>query len=158
MSTPLEKALAHLDALKAEREAALALSELKAEEAKLIKARLEGFKTAIEMLGGKVPAENAEASEPKEPGRRRSRRRIRELISRELSFSGQAMTARQIAKAIDYNLERTETALQRMEEARQVCRNGTGRWAIGITTMAQLDERPTDAGNGRSPRHPAPDA
>ena len=158
MSTPLEKALAHLDALRADRQTALALSEQKAEEAKLIKAKLEGFKTAIEMLGGKVPADNAEAPEPKDRGRRRSRRRIPELILRELSFSGQAMTARQIAKAIDYNLERTETALQRMGEARQVLRNGTGRWAIGITTMAQLHERPADAGNGKSPRHPAPDA
>jgi len=38
MSTQLEKALAYLDALEADRQAALALSEQKAEEARLIKA------------------------------------------------------------------------------------------------------------------------
>jgi len=30
------------------------------------------------------------------------------MITRELSFSGEAMTARQIARAINYTLERTE--------------------------------------------------
>ena len=109
MSTPIEKALAYLDTLEADRRMALALSEQKAEEARLIKARQEGFQAAMEMLGftispGDAPSDPAPgpSSRPKEPGRRRVRRHIRELILRELSFSGQAMTATQIAKAIDY--------------------------------------------------------
>jgi hypothetical protein len=55
-------------------------------------------------------------SEPQETRQRRGRRPIRELILRELSFSGQAMAAAQIAKAINYIPERTETALGRMEK------------------------------------------
>src|ERR1700731_4845232 len=86
---PIEKALAYLDALEADRRAALALSEQKAEEASLIKARQEGFKAAMEMLGtaisagaisaGAISAGDA-ASDPKEPRRRRVRRDIRQLI------------------------------------------------------------------------------
>ena len=149
MATQLEKALAYLDSLEAERQAALAVSEQKAEEAKLIKARKEGFQAALEMLGQEISADDA-GSNPKEPRRRRGRRQIAELILRELSFSGQAMTASQIAKAIDYNRERTETALKRMEEAGQVLQNGGGRWAIGITAMTQLDKHAVTAGNGKS--------
>jgi hypothetical protein len=48
------------------------------------------------------------------------RRPIRELILRELSFSGQAMTAAQIAKAINYIPERTETALERISATARV--------------------------------------
>ena len=54
MPTQLEKAREYLDVLEAERLAALALSEQKAEEAKLIKARLEGFQAAMEMLGARA--------------------------------------------------------------------------------------------------------
>jgi DNA-binding IclR family transcriptional regulator len=72
------------------------------------------------------------------------------LILRELSFSGQAMTAAQIAKAIDYLPERTEMALQRMEESGQVLRNAGGRWAIGNTAMAQLNGHSAAGGNGKS--------
>jgi hypothetical protein len=39
MSTPAEKAAAYLSRLEADRRAAIAVSEAKAEEAKLIKAR-----------------------------------------------------------------------------------------------------------------------
>jgi DNA-binding IclR family transcriptional regulator len=56
-----------------------------------------------------------------------------------LSFSGQAMTATQIAKAIDYHPEQTETALRRMEETGQVLRNAGDRWTIGTTAMSQLN-------------------
>jgi predicted Rossmann fold nucleotide-binding protein DprA/Smf involved in DNA uptake len=145
MLIPLEKATAYLDRLEADRQAAIALSEQKAEEAKLIKARQEGFQAALEMLEKEIFDDNAR-SDSNEPGQRRSRRHIPHLIMRELSFSGQAMTARQIAKAIDYNLERTQTALTRMEEAGQVLRNGEGRWVIGITAGARPDEHA--AGNG----------
>jgi hypothetical protein len=150
MSTQLEKALAYLDALEADRQAALALSEQKAEDARLIKARQEGFRAAMDMLGGEIPIGNAEADHSEEPGRRRARRRIPQLILRELAFSGLPMTANQIAKAIHYNPALTETALQRMEEAGQVLRHGKDRWAIGITATGQLHEHAA-AGNGKSP-------
>jgi hypothetical protein len=140
--------------LEADRRSALALSEQKAEEARLIKARQEGFRAAMEILGtaisagdaasdtaaSDVAASGAAASDPNEPGRRRVRRQIRELILRELSFSGQAMTA----------AERTEMALQRMEESGQVLRNAGGRWAIGNTAMAQLNGHSAAGGNGKS--------
>ena len=169
MSTSIERVRAYLDTLEADRRTALALSEQKAEEARLIKARQEGFRAAMEMLGtaisagdaasdtagsgdaaSDVAASGAAASDPNEPGRRRVRRQIRELILRELSFSGQAMTAAQIAKAIDYLPERTEMALQRMEESGQVLRNAGGRWAIGNTAMAQLNGHSAAGGNGKS--------
>ena len=164
MSTSIERVRAYLDTLEADRRSALALSEQKAEEARLIKARQEGFRAAMEILGtaisagdaasdvaaSDVAASGAAASDPNEPGRRRVRRQIRELILRELSFSGQAMTAAQIAKAIDYLPERTEMALQRMEESGQVLRNAGGRWAIGNTAMAQLNGHSAAGGNAKS--------
>lgn len=157
MSTPIQKALAYLDTLEADRRMALTLSEQKAEEAKLIKARQEGFQAAMEMLGLAIPAGNAASdplpsppARPKEPRRRRVRRHIRELILRELSFSGQMMTATQIAKAIDYQTERTEIALQRMEETGQVLRNAEGRWAIGNAAVPQLNGHAATGGNGKS--------
>jgi hypothetical protein len=149
----MDKALAYLDTLEADRRTALALSEQKAEEARLIKARQEGFKAAIEMLGSAISAGDAApdpTSHPREPGRRRIRRDIRQLILRELSFSGEAMTATQIAKAIDYQFERTEIALQRMEETGQVLRNEAGRWAIGNTALTQFNGHAATGTNGRS--------
>ena len=147
MPTLLEKALAYLDALEVDRQAALALSEKKAEEAKLIQARQEGFGAAMKMLSEDIPYATA-AHDPNEPARRRARRRIPELIARELSFSGQAMTARQIAKAIDYNLEGTETALRRMEEAGQLHQSESHRWTIASATAAQLTVNAA-SGNGK---------
>jgi hypothetical protein len=94
------------------------------------------------------------ASHPEEPGQRRVRRHIRELILRELSFSGQAMAATQIAKAIDYIPERTEMALERMEKDGQVVRNEGGRWAIGTTATAQLNGHAATGGNGKFPSIP----
>ena len=148
----IEQALAYLDALEADRMAALALSEQKAEEAKLIKARQEGFRAALDILRGETSARDAvsekdrepsadrrgdgeRASGPQEPRRRRGRRSIPQLILRELSFSGQAMTTAQIARAIEYLPDRTETALERMESAGRVLRNKEGRWAIVLTKL-----------------------
>jgi len=127
-----EKARAYLDCLEADRQAALTVSEQKALEAKLIEARQEGFRAAMQMLDGQIPTDAIVSSDhPKEPFRkRRTRRHIPKLIIRELSFSGQTMTASQIAKAIDYNLNRTNAALQRLEETRQVFRNGKDRWEV----------------------------
>src|SRR5712671_4589824 len=155
MSTPTQKALAYLDTLEADRRTALALSEQKAEEARLIQARQEGFRAAMELLGSAISAGDAAPdadadADAEERGRRRVRRPIRELILRELSFSGQAMTATQIAKAIDYHPERTETALQRLEETGQVLRNAGGRWAIGNTTVVQLNGHAPTGDNGKS--------
>lgn len=143
----LERARAHLDALEADRRRALALSEQKAEEAKLIKARQEGFQMAIEMLVSEIAAGNA-GTDPqcKEPARRRARRPIREMILRELSFSGQTMTTAQIAKAINYVAERTQTALERMEEDGQVLRNDN-QWAIRTTSLTHMNA--VSAGNSK---------
>ena len=82
MGDPFERARAYLAGLEADRQAALTLSEQKAEEAKLIKARQEGFQAAMAMLGGEISVADGGAL-PKEPGRRRGRRPIRQLISRE---------------------------------------------------------------------------
>ena len=137
MEQLLERARAYLDTLEADRQAALTLSEQKAEEAKLIKARQEGFRAAIEMLGGEIATGDV-GIDPyrEEPVRLRVRRPIREMILRELSFCGHEMTTAQIAKAIDYMPERTETALERLERDGQVLRN-KGRWTIGTAPLAQ---------------------
>ena len=136
MEQLLERARAYLDTLEADRQAALTLSEQKAEEAKLIKARQEGFRAAIEMLGGEIATGDVGTDPREEPVRRRVRRPIREMILRELSFCGHEMTTAQIARAIDYMPERTETALERLERDGQVLRN-KGRWTIGTAPLAQ---------------------
>src|SRR6266850_8129294 len=112
--TPIEKATAYIDKLEADRRAAIAISEQKADEAKLIRARLEGFQAAMEILADATSVSSRELQSDKS-GHRRSRRDISQLILRELSFSGRAMTTTQIAGAVDYIPERTETALKRLE-------------------------------------------
>src|SRR5207248_10653207 len=77
----------------------------------------------------------------------RGSRPIPQLIFRELSFSGQAMTTAQIAKAIEYLPDRTETALERMQSAGRVLRNEEGRWAIVLT---KSKEHAATAVNGTS--------
>ena len=165
MSTPNEKALAYLDTLEAHRRMAIEISEQKAEEAKLIKARQEGFQAALELLGDRTFAGTTASAKPREPSadprgpnepsdqvteprQRRNRRPIRELILRELSFSGQPMSATQIAKAIEYLPDRTQAALERMEHAGQVVRNEGGRWAIGLSAAPQTNGHATGASNG----------
>jgi hypothetical protein len=142
MEQLLERARAYLDTLEADRQAALTLSEQKAEEAKLLKARQEGFRVAIEMLGGEIATGDV-GTDPhcEEPVRRQVRRPIRAMILRELSFCGHEMTTAQIAKAIDYIPERTETALERLERDGQVLRN-EGRWTIGTTPLTQPQMAP----------------
>ena len=150
MPTPHEKALAYLDALEADRETALALSEQKAAEAKLIEARQEGFRAAMKMLGEDIYVATPEHNS-KEPAQRRARRPIPELIVRELSFSGKPMTARQVATAVDYNLERTEAALRSLGEAGQVERTENDRWELASTTTAQLAVHAVTSANGITP-------
>ena len=157
METLLEKARAYLESLEAERQAALALSEQKAEEAKLIKARQEGFQAAMELVGRGIsvgdirpdPVSNTQVEiEHQKSAQRRRRRPIRELILRELSFTGQPMTAAQIAKAIDYIPDRTGTALERMEKDGQVVSSEEGRWAICEPSFTQTQAH-EGRGNGK---------
>jgi len=61
------------------------------------------------------------------------------------------MTAAQIAKAINYIPERTETALERMEKDGQVIRHEAGRWAIGLTGTPQFNGHAPGASNGEVP-------
>jgi hypothetical protein len=148
-----ERARAYLEALEADRLAALAVSEQKAEEAKLIKARQEGFRQALEIIGEHLPITNIESPDHSNDlgqprANRRTRRDIAELITRELSFSVQPMTARQIAKAIEYNLEGTEKTLSRMEGDGQVHREGGDSWVIGMTAPIDRNGHASKAGNG----------
>src|ERR1700730_14887233 len=135
MRAPVEKAAAYLQKLDADRLAARAVSEEKAEEAKLIKARQEGFRQALEMLGVE-PSPGVTEPKHSRPGRRK-RRNIPGLILTELSFSGNAMTTNQIAATIDYLPERTEKALKSMESSGQIVRDRSGRWVSVIATAAQ---------------------
>jgi hypothetical protein len=161
MKTSLEKARAFVEGLEAERQAALALSEQKAEEAKLIQARQEGFRAAMEIFGPATsvehitpdPASNSTKVASQEPAKRRGRRPIRELILRELSFTGEGMTAAQIARAIDYIPDRTEIGLERMEKNGQVVRSEEGRWAIRDPSSAHTQAQVAGA-NGKFPPEP----
>ena len=135
MPTPISDATAYLEKLEADRRAAISMSEQKAEEAKLIAARQEGFRAAMELLAGAISVDSREL-QPVKSGGRKARRDISQLILRELSFAGQAMTTTQIAKAIEYIPERTETALRRLELGGKLIRNENGRWAVGITAIA----------------------
>ena len=150
MPTPVDQAREYLEKLEADRRNALQVSEQKAEEAKLIKARQEGFRAAMEIIGIVTSVGDAESCNAKAPAAQRIRRPIRQIILRELSFSGRAMTATQIAKAIDYNPNRSTTALSRLEATGQVIRHGADRWTIAIGAMAQLNEHAITSGNGKS--------
>jgi hypothetical protein len=135
MPTPIEKAVAHLNKLEDERRAAIALSKEKAQEAKLIRARQEGFQEALAILNIDISLKDEEASTSTTTttqSNKRTRRNIPQFISNELSFSGKAMTTNQIAKAIDYLPERTEKALERMESSGEIIRTGDGRWTVHI--------------------------
>jgi hypothetical protein len=144
MSTPAEEAAAYLTRLEADRKAAIALSEAKAEEAKLIKARQEGFEEALEILGLQISAEDIEVEHVKSLTRRR--RNIRQLIIRELTFSGKAMTKEHIAKSIEYLPPQTERALKRLENSGKV-QNTDGRWEVVTSTVVQTNGHVITAAN-----------
>ena len=143
MVDPIEKASAYLDTLEADRQAAIAISEQKAEEAKLIRARQEGFRAAMEILSSTTTSISSCELQSAKPGRRRPRRDIMQLILRELSFSGEELTTAHIAKAINYIPERTETVLKRLENGGRVRRNERGRWVTAIP--AASDKRTPSA-------------
>ena len=84
-----QKVRAYLEKLEAERTTVLAISKEKAEEAKLIKARQEGFQEALELIG--VQTTDTECKLQSSEAPRRARRNIPDLILRELSFSGTSM-------------------------------------------------------------------
>src|SRR5271169_6850841 len=144
MSTPAEKAAAYRTRLEADRRAALAVSEAKAEEAKLIKARLEGFEDALEILGVQTSPGMIEVEPNKAPPRRRN---IPQLILRELSFSGKAMAKEQISKAIDYLPFHTERALNRLGSSGKIVQNSDGRWEVVTPTLAQPNGHAVTAAN-----------
>ena len=145
MSTPAEKAAAYLTRLEADRRAALAVSEAKAEEAKLIKARQEGFREALEILELQISTDNTEEGPIKSLSRRR--RNIPQLIIQELSFSGKAMTKEQISKAIDYLSWQTERALRRLGSSGKIVQNKDGRWEVITSTMVQTNGHAVTAAN-----------
>jgi predicted transcriptional regulator len=134
MSTATEKATAYLLKLQADRAAALAASEEKLREAMLIKAREDGFRDAMEIFNLTITSNDIE-SEPVKT-RRGRRRDIRQLIIKELSFSGKSMTQRQIAKAINYIPEGTEAALKRLETA-GIVQNRDGYWEAVVTPAVE---------------------
>ena len=134
MSTATEKATAYLLKLEADRVAALAASEEKLREATVIKAREDGFREAMEIFGLTITPNDAEGEPVKtHQGRRRD---IRQLIIKELSYSGKSMTKHQIAKAINYIPEGTEAALKRLETAGKV-QNRAGYWEVVIIPAVQ---------------------
>jgi len=159
MSTPAEKAAAYLSRLEADRRAAIAVSEAKAEEAKLIKAQQKGFEEALELLGLQMSPDNTEAepdnteAEPDniesktEKSSVRRRRNIPQLIIRELSFSGTAMAKEQIARSIDYLPWQTERALRRLESSGKIVRNTDGRWEVVTSTVTQTNGHAIAAAN-----------
>src|ERR1700730_10643816 len=145
MSTPAEKAAAYLTRLEADRRTELAVSEAKAEEAKLIQARQEGFREALEVLELQVSTNNTEVEPIKSRARRR--RNIPQLIIRELPFSGKAMAKEQIAKAIDYLPWQTERALKRLASSGKIVQNSDGRWEVVTPTPAQSNGHAVTASN-----------
>jgi hypothetical protein len=62
---------------------------------------------------------------------------IRQIIIKELSFSGKAMSREQIAKTIDYFPEGTAAALRRLEGAGKIVQNRDGHWETVAITVAQ---------------------
>jgi hypothetical protein len=143
MLTPREKATAYLEELEATRLAAIAASEEKAEEAKLIKARQEGFRRAMEILET-TPYPILTEPEPEKP-QRIKRRNISELILNELLFSGEPMTTR--ARAINCRRAFTEKALNRVESSGKIMREEDGRWII-LSTGVRIANGKTAIRNG----------
>jgi hypothetical protein len=131
----MEKATAYLSKLEDDRAAALAASKEKALEAMLIKAREQGFREAMEIFGMNVASSVTSNDIERETDQRhkRKRRDIRQMIIKELSYSGREMTTQQIAKAIDYIPERTEAVLKRLENAGKIIQNRDGLWDVVVT-------------------------
>ena len=134
--------------LEQDRLAAIAASEEKAQEAKLIQARQEGFQEAMKLLGVEPSLVSAERKQHER--HRAKRRNIAQLVLTELSFSGNAMTTDQIAKVIEYFPDRTESALRKLENSGRVVHDEDGRWAIPVTTASQAKNGRVGTANGKS--------
>jgi hypothetical protein len=146
MTTPAEKAAAYLNKLEVDRRAAIAVSEEKAEEAKIIEARQQGFREAMEILVLQPPPSDTDV-EPNNPPVRRQRRNIPQLILNELSFSGKAMTKEQIARAVDYTPAQAEKVLERMEGSAKVVRRRDDRWEAVTPAVPQSNGHGPTAAN-----------
>ena len=141
MSNLMEKAAAYLSKLEADRMAAMELSKQKELEAMLLKAREEGFRKAIEIFSSNAITKsnyNGIKEETDEVKKRR-RRDIRQMIIKELSYSANAMTMRQIAKAIDYLPDRTEAALKRLQNEGKTVQNRDGLWEVVFVSGSSPD-------------------
>ena len=130
----MEKATAYLSKLEADRMAAMELSNQKELEAMLLKAREKGFREAMQIFSSNaITKSNYNGiKEETDEGHKRRRRDIRQMIIKELSYSAKAMTTRQIAKAIDYLPDPTETALKRLQNEGKTVRNGEGLWEVVV--------------------------
>ena len=146
MVNPGEKALAYLQELEADRLAAIAVSEEKAEEARLIEARQEGFRRAMEILGESPILTRSGYNKS-----RRRKRNISELILNELSFSGHAMTTKEIVRAINYRTDLTERYLNDLKSFDKITREEDGRWVILNTTPPQRETDRFALTNEKSP-------
>ena len=129
------KAAVYLSKLEADRTAAMELSKQKELEAMLLNAREDGFRDAMEICGLNttpgIASNNIEVENYKL--HRRKRRDIRQMIIQELTYSGKAMTTRQIANAIDYLQNGTETVLKRLDNEGKIAQNRDGLWEVVVT-------------------------
>ena len=141
MSNLMEKAAAYLSELEADRMAAMELSKQKELEAMLLKAREEGFREAMEIFSSNAINKSSYNSikEQTDEGHKRRRRDIRQMITKELSYSAKAMTTRQIAKAIDYLPDLTEAALKRLQNEGKTVQNPDGLWEVVVISGASPD-------------------
>ena len=148
MSNLMEKAAAYLSKLEADRLAAVELTKQKELEVMLLKAREEGFRAAMEIFSSNVIINSSYngIKEETDEGHKRRRRDIRQMIIKELSYSAKAMTTRQIAKAIDYLPDPTETALKRLQNEGKTVRNGEGLWEVVVISGASSDRLSVVAG------------
>jgi hypothetical protein len=141
MSNLMEKAAAYLSKLEADRIAAMELSKQKELEAMLLKEREEGFRVAMEIFSSNVITKSSYngIKEVTDEGHKRRRRDIGQMIIKELSYSAKAMTARQIATAIDYLPDRTEAALKRLQNEGKTVQNRDGLWEVVVISGASPD-------------------
>jgi hypothetical protein len=148
----MDKATAHLSKLEADRMAAIALSKEKELEAMLIGARERGFREAVEIFSSNVTTENTYNNIKSETDERENRKRrdIRQMIIKELSYSGKVMTTKNIAQAIDYIPERTEVALKRLERAGKILQNRDGQWEAVLIAAPRLNGQAVEPDNQTS--------
>jgi hypothetical protein len=119
----MDKAMAYLSKLKTEQEAALKALGEKTIEVMLIKARVLGFKEAMETLGSNIASNESEikSADNGEQG---------QMILNELLYTGRAMTKQQIARAIHYPSGQIDETLKRLEREHKIIENSDGHWEV----------------------------